>query len=214
MPKFYAAAVAAVVTAFASSAADAGVVVNITEQGANVVAEASGFLDLAGLQYSKSVVGGAVKNMNPSLARIATGASGLVNVYTSFTGPANFGSNKQIDTLLQSGIAFVFNGSKGELSIANTYLSNTGFTSSTTWTNKTLAALGAVTGRYDYMFNGQMVSISVGSTLETPVYTAPAGPSLPGGVPEPSSWAMLILGMGAVGSAMRRRVRGAAARFA
>ena len=29
----------------------------------------------------------------------------------------------------------------------------------------------------------------------------------PGGVPEPSTWAMLILGMGAVGGAMRRRTR-------
>lgn len=32
-------------------------------------------------------------------------------------------------------------------------------------------------------------------------------PPPPGGVPEPSTWAMLILGMGAVGGAMRRRNR-------
>lgn len=31
------------------------------------------------------------------------------------------------------------------------------------------------------------------------------GSAIPGGVPEPSTWAMLILGMGAIGGAMRRR---------
>jgi hypothetical protein len=38
-----------------------------------------------------------------------------------------------------------------------------------------------------------------------PTQTIPAGPSAPGGVPEPATWLMMLTGFGAVGAAVRRR---------
>lgn len=211
MSKHFTATAAAIAfSSLVAPAANAGIVINITQEGNDVVAATSGFIDTADLDFLKTVVGGAVKNMNPSLGRVATGASGAMSVFEGFTGPSSFGTNKQIDTLLQSGTAFTFNGSLGQLSIDSAYVRNTNFTSSTTWANKTLAFLGAQTGRYDYSYNGQTVVISVGSTLETPVFV----PGGAGGVPEPATWAMLILGMGFVGGAMRQHARRAKLRFA
>ncbi len=39
-------------------------------------------------------------------------------------------------------------------------------------------------------------------------FTAEVSTPVPGGVPEPATWAMLILGFGLVGAAARRRDRG------
>lgn len=44
-------------------------------------------------------------------------------------------------------------------------------------------------------------------------YVTASSSAVPGAVPEPATWGMMILGMGAVGFAMRRRVRVSEAKF-
>ncbi len=69
-------------------------------------------------------------------------------------------------------------------------------------------------GPYHYRFNnvGALPILGVGSQTNSAIILGSSGgsitnPTPPGGVPEPSTWAMLILGFGAVGATLRRRQR-------
>ena len=61
------------------------------------------------------------------------------------------------------------------------------------------ASLGLTPGIYTWNWgsgaNADSLTINIGTAIP------------PGAVPEPSTWAMLILGFGAVGGALRRRKR-------
>ena len=67
------------------------------------------------------------------------------------------------------------------------YVSGTSISGNATWLGQTLASLGATPGTYVYTSNSDSVTINIG-----------------GVVPEPASWAMMLLGFGAIGFAMRR----------
>ncbi len=80
------------------------------------------------------------------------------------------------------------------------YVSGTDLGISTaTYTNTDLATLGLNPGTYIYTF-GQ------GATADTFTVEIAAA----GAVPEPSTWAMMLVGFGAIGASIRRRRRGTA----
>jgi hypothetical protein len=59
--------------------------------------------------------------------------------------------------------------------------------------------------------NSSWVAVNSGATARVIYNYTAAAPPVPVGVPEPSTWAMIILGFGGLGGVLRTRRRGAAA---
>jgi hypothetical protein len=170
----------------------ASVVLNIVESGVHVIATASGSVDLTGLTNSGATAFAAA--VRPSTAWV------LLNPYPALTqgifysgvsGPTSLGSGSAfVSPTIGSGDAFGLFGSS--LLLANTYVSGTQLQVKDYWANTTLTALGLSTGAYVYTWgtgaHSDSLTINVGS------------------VPEPSTWAMMLLGFCGLGyMAYRRR---------
>jgi len=197
-------AVALGVMAFSSSAY-ASAIIEIKQQGANVVATGSGTLDLADLFASFGGFDGftAVSGQN---AYVVTGpvlpATDSVTFYTGATGPANFGSGPYMVASSGSGDRFGVDvaGGTARIWIAPNYHSGSALSATDTWDNTTLAGLGLDPGVYTYSWG----TGADADTLQVRIGGAVAG------VPEASTWAMMLGGFGLVGGAMRARRRSVA----
>ena len=174
----------------------AGYVVDLTQVGSDVVASGSGAIDLSGLTFSGPVGGPAL--INPAVGIILTGpAPFLGDQYTGITGPASFGGGS---------IAFFAGSSSGDevgiffgkLVLPTTYVSDTPLSDTATYDSQTLSSLGATPGRYKWTWGSganQSFTLVIGA----------------GAIPEPSTWAMMLLGFAGLGfvgyrSAGRRRI--------
>jgi hypothetical protein len=182
---------ASVTFAFAMAGqAEAAVTVNVFQSGADVVATASGSLDLTGLvsrgafglsqqiQGSDGYVG-----LGPSDASL-TGFSGM-------TGPAAWGPGLAFDASSGAGGPFGLNASgfgSPYVFVPVGYISGAAISGMSTWLGQSFASLGLDPGTYVYSSGLDTVTVNIG-----------------GAVPEPSTWAMMLLGFGALGVAMRRR---------
>lgn len=188
--KMAAAAIAAIAI---PGAADAAVVVNVAQVGANVVATTTGTLNLTGL----TLVGSSFSlslGILPSISYVATGAADGVSVagYSGLTGPASFGSGgSYVAATSGTGISFAINGSgfgAPYVFVPVGYASGGALAGTSTFANRTFASLGLTSGTYVFRSAADTVTVNVG-----------------GAVPEPATWAMMLAGVGAVGFAMRRR---------
>lgn len=184
----------AAVAALASSSADAAVTISIVQDGANVVSSASGTFDTA----LSSAIGGPTSvytlALVPSIGFDITGASGGSISFYSLTGPASFGAGGVTEFDTTSGLPVGLNVASGVFFLSSSYVSNSAIASSGTINNATLAGLGLATGVYQYTVGGNALTINVGQ-------------SAPGSVPEPATWAMMLLGFAGIGHALRRRTR-------
>ena len=186
----------AAVAAFLPSAATAAITVNINQTGSNVVATASGSLDLTGLTILASNFGlaGGGESIAGSFAYIGLGSdAGFLTGFTGLTGPTQFGSGGLVNSSTFAGTSFAINGSGfGDtvVFLPIGYTSGSGISSTATWLGQSFASLGITAGQYVYASQNDTVTINIG-----PVN---------GAVPEPSTWAMMLLGFGAVGMAVRR----------
>jgi len=90
----------------------------------------------------------------------------------------------------------------GAIGVPVGYVSGSTLTANATFANRTLAGLGLRTGTYFY-------SYGMGATLDTVNVVIPTVPVPPvnAAVPEPATWAMMLLGFGTVGYGMRSRRR-------
>ncbi len=178
--------------AFLSSAANAAVTINFTQVGSNVVATASGTLNLAGL--TSQGIFGLTEAVRGSFAYVGLGNAGTVTGYSGLTGPASFGTgNTFIDSSSFLGTSFAINGSGFASPYAFVpvgYVSGSAISGTATFLNQTFATLGLTAGQYAYRSNADSVTVNIG-----------------GAVPEPATWAMMLLGFGGIGMAMRRTVR-------
>ena len=177
------------------TAANATVTVNINQVGGDVVATASGSLDLTGL----TAVGlfSLDKQVQGSDAYIGVGSAFSVDGYSGLSGPAAFGSGGAFDSSSSSGDGFGLNGSlfgSPYVFVPAAYVSGTAIMGTATWSGATLASLGLTPGQYIY----------TGDRLDSVIINI--GP----GVPEPATWAMMVIGFGAIGFAMRRGKRAVA----
>jgi hypothetical protein len=190
------AAVAAIVSA--AGAANASVVINVTESGGNVDVTAKGSLDLTGATfdhqqpYSTGIIPGG------SNFYIALGSTPGMDWYRFTSVNLPFGTSTNFFTSgLTSGDAFSiwgFSGGAPLVGVATGYTSGTLVSASMVLAGQSIAGMTLIPGTYVFGLPGDTVMLNI------------AG----GSVPEPATWAVMLLGFGLAGAALRRREPGLA----
>jgi PEP-CTERM motif len=156
------AAIAAVLLlASVPGTADAGVVIDVFQSRGDVVATASGSLDLAGLTYVGS--GGLGIVVNPLLAEIIIGppGGGPIDSYTGISGPTSFGSHAFVHSSSATGDIFGVEGGVGEIVVPAGYISGSSLAGSMTLDNRTIAGLGMIPGTYTWTWGSGAVADSL-----------------------------------------------------
>jgi len=182
-----------------SGSANAAAVITIEQQGADVVATGSGTLDMTDLFASFGGFDGftAVSGQNAyAVLGPVPPSSDSVTFYTGATGPAHFGSSPYTVASSGGGDRFgvdVANGT-ARIWVPVLYKSGSALSSTDTWANTTLLGLGLTPGIYTYSWgsgvDADTLQVRIGATA---------------GVPEPSTWAMMLGGFGLIGGVIRAR---------
>jgi hypothetical protein len=194
------AALLALVT-IGSSSAQAKYVVRFEEVGQNVVETGSGALDVTDLTN----LGGSITHkpaVVPNDPFFSSGALGAeLQVFVGdLTGPDDFGAGPETFADQSSGDGVgVFKSDSFSLLLPLGYTSGSPLSDTSTYLFETLASLGARPGEYVW---------SWGSGADADTFTVEIGGVFPSPIPEPSTWAMLLLGFAGLGYASIKRSRG------
>lgn len=184
---------AVIVMMLAPGLANASVLINITQAGANVDVTATGSLDLTGATfnhhqgYSTGIIPGG------SNWYIALGTTAGMDWYdlTSVTLP--FGTSGTFFTsALTSGDAFSiwgFVGGQPQVGLSTGYTSGTPISADMMFPGQTIAGLTLIPGTYTFTIPSDTIILTIGG----------------GTVPEPSTWVMMLNGVAALGFARYRR---------
>ncbi len=195
-----------------ASDAMAGVIINITPSGSDVVATLSGSLSSLGASNGNNDGGGGQVGGSVISVQHITIPFSLDNDGFTILDPGNYlglgydltftsgawGSgyfNTSADSYTLSGIGYFSlktqNG--GRFNLSDSYVFGTPITGTATWNNKTLADLG-ITNLGTYVY-----TVGSGANTDTVTFVMSSGSA----VPEPTS--MAIFGLGALGFAYRNR---------
>lgn len=180
------------IAALATSApAQAALTIDIQEVGPAVVAVTSGSIDLTGLEFDYVIFDlPFFHSLNPGDGEFVT-APGNFDVYSGVTGPASFGEGPWQAASLWAGDAVGING-QGRVAVPLGYTSGAHLSAITSFEDATIASLGLWSGIYQYTLPNDTITLTIGSTA-----TGIAA------VPEPATWATMLLGMFALGGVMR-----------
>jgi PEP-CTERM motif len=192
---------AAMLIGLSALSAQAGYVVDLTQQGPNVVASGSGAIDLSGLTFATAI------SLDPLLIPggiIVTGAAARGDVFQIPTGLPVFGSGGFISADSATGdLVGIDSFLVGEgapfpgLVVPDGYHSDGPLSDTATYLNQTFKSLGVTPGTFETKWGtgaNQNFTLVIGAAA----------------VPEPSTWAMMLLGFAGLGfmgyqSAGRRR---------
>jgi hypothetical protein len=175
--------------AISVSPANAAIVVNFTQSGPNVVATTSGTLNITGLAYVET--DGVSAGIFPRASIFSAVYSVFpytTNIYSGVFGPAMFCNTGFQSASSSTGDVFYIN--SRQVGVSQGFASGSALNAVTTFANATFASIGVTPGTYSYILPNDTVTINISNVSA---------------VPEPATWAMMILGMSAVGFAMRRR---------
>ena len=193
-----AALAAAAALILSAPGARAGYVVTLEQVGSDVVAIGGGIIDLTGLTFAFS--GAAKAEITPSEAGITTGpaADTPADGYDGLSGPASFGSGAlTIGASSGGGDIVTIVGGGNLLGVPKGYLSGSVLSDTSTYGGQTFKSLGVTPGAYEWTWGSgpnQNFTLVIGE------------------VPEPSTWAMTLLGFAGLGLSGYRAARRAGAR--
>jgi PEP-CTERM motif len=187
--------------AFAAPSAQAGYVVTLEEVGSNVVATGSGPIDLTGLTLASSDET-TFSQMFPGLSVIITGTTSVapVDVYGGTSGPLSFGSGSLSNASSGSGDIVGISNDATALAVPLGYVSGSPLSDTSTYDSATFATLGVTPGVYEWTWGA-------GANQNFTLDIESGG----GAVPEPSTWAMMLIGFAGLGYASHRASRKSAA---
>jgi hypothetical protein len=173
----------------------AAYVLTLQETAGNVVASGSGSFNLAALTVNSTGNVGFGADVHATFAQLYVGSlnGGTEDIYQGLSGPANFGSGGLFFPNSGGGNLAGVQGTGGLLLVPGGYTSGTILSGSDTWTTATLSSLGVTPGTYTYTWGS-------GPTADSFTINA-----ITGAVPEPSTWATLVAGVGMLIGFRRRR---------
>lgn len=162
------------VLALAPVTADAAITIYINQSGTSVIASYSGSLNTTNL----TAIGGLITTcgvpngeLTPSSSVLCVGPNGSVQGYSGVTSwPPNFGTGGPTTANSGSGSSVVINNNTLYLPVG--YVSGATISGSSTWTNQTIAGLGMTPGTYQWPWNGDSITVSIGPPV-TAVPTLP-----------------------------------------
>jgi hypothetical protein len=173
--------------------AEAAIVIDITETAAGVVASGRGSFDTSGM-FRRRIADSFGTGLNGGLGVIRFGAGSFGTGYETVTinGPASFGGNGFYrNATTSTGVTFGLFGAENSLILPVDYVSGSALLGEMVFAGATLRTLALTAGTYIYRGgNDETVTINIG-TINV--------------VPEPASWAMMTLGLAAIGYTIRRR---------
>ncbi len=179
----------AMLIGLSAPSAEAGYIVDLTQQGSDVVATGSGAIDLTGLS-SIGLSASGVGLLNPNGGGSIAVGSGVEDQYVGvLTGPANFGSGGL--TVANSNTGDPVDISSPFLGVPTGYVSDSPLSDTSTYLSQTFSSLGATPGTYKWTWGtgaNQNFTLVIGNA-----------------VPEPSTWAMMALGFAGLSFAGYRR---------
>ncbi len=187
---------AALVFAIAVNTSHAAVTITLQEQGNDVVATASGTLNLAALTLTDN---GNTSNgvIGPSRGHITLGPPppGLsaFDGYTTASGPTSFGFGNFVGATTFSGDYLGVTNSGTMIRVPDGY-SGGSISSSATWANTDFATLGVTPGDYVWSWGSGDATDTLTLSAVTPV-------------PEPSTWALSGFALACGGWKLTRRRR-------
>jgi PEP-CTERM motif len=180
---------AAMLIGLSAQSAQAGYVVDLTQVGGNVVATGSGAIDLTGLHSDGS--GTTTAGLIARDGQIGTGpafpAFPAVDFYLGIGTAPSFGSGDFTLASSGSGDLVEISNLDGGLAVPTGYVSDTPLSDTSTYDGATFASLGVTPGRYKWTWGSgadQNLTLVIGTV-----------------VPEPSTWAMMLLGFAVLGLA-------------
>lgn len=198
--KTFARGLVAALACSAAVPASAAYIVDITQQGNNVVATGSGSISLVGLTSPGSGFGGGYIDADHAELTVGTGQTNAYST-TVLVGPTSFGTQHYKAADSSTGAIVGVNARPSMISAVDfiivpfQYQSGADLgTSTSTYLNTTFADLGLTAGS-SYTWTWGIGADRDSFTINV----------LSGAVPEPATWALMILGFGLVGAAMRRR---------
>lgn len=195
------AAVAMLALAAIPGRVDAAIVIDISDVGSDVVASTSGSADLTDLTAIDTALLFAPGEVTPSKGGVTAGDPGQTLFYKGAVGPKSFGTGAKTEASVGDGdFVGVFAVNPFALSpvilLPQKYVSGTPLTGSSVFENQSLESLGLNVGEYTYTWgvgvHADSLTINVGD------------------VPEPSTWAMMLLGFAGLGFAGYRKAKQAA----
>lgn len=183
--------------------AHAAYTINVVESGGSVVATGSGTLNLSALTITlPSALSGS--QLYAAVGNIVTGGDFdpvPITQYGNVTGPGSFGTGlltlpNLYSPVTPTGAVVGIISNTDSLFVPYGYVSGSDLgVSKSTYSGKSFASLGLATGSYKFSW-GQ------GASADT--FTVNVGP-VTAAVPEPATWALMILGFGIIGFSMRRQ---------
>jgi hypothetical protein len=177
----------------AGAPAGAALLIAVTEEGGEVVARASGRLNLAALQSDGTASAGPF--LAPQSAFLFSGGS--VDFYVGATGPGAFGIGGSTDAGMLSGDPFGVFGGAGRVYVPADYQSGAPIEGTLTYARASFTSLGLTPGAYVWRWGAGAAADSL---------TVQIGPVA---VPGPGALAAFGLGLLALGAARAERRRGA-----
>jgi hypothetical protein len=196
-PALSAAAIALLFGGLTAPPAEAAFVVDLTQvadksqpSGFDVVANGKGTLDTTDLT-SAGTPGILTAGIQPDIGFIAV-ASGIATGFAGISGPSTFGPGGNFTQPTNSSGDAVTISISFDLGVPDGYTSGTFLSDTSTYEGATFASLGVTPGTYTWTW---------GSGAHADSF------ALQVGVPEPSTWALMLVGFGLLGGASYWRRR-------